>query len=121
MRNKPVPPRNARAPATQGRTVVDTRRRNFIKRDLFAFIVESLRPFTKEIWPDRKQDPEKRSAYFSSYKSCYAILAETSLEELQADARKLGLDPVGKDKYQLAREIYGRDCGNGEMREKHGR
>lgn len=88
---------------------MDTSRRNFIKRDLFNFIVESLRSVTKETGPDRKQDPEKRSTYFSSYKSCYAILAETSLEELQADARKLGLDPGGKDKYQLAREIYGRD------------
>ena len=84
-------------------------RRNFIKRDLINFIVQSLRPVANETRPTQKQDQEKRSAYFSSYESCYAILAETSLEELQADARTLGLDPAGKDKYQLAIDIYGRD------------
>jgi hypothetical protein len=74
------------------------RRRTFIKRGLLDFIVESLRPAVAEPVP----------AYFASYESCYAILAETSLEELQADAITLGIDPAGKDKYQLAREIYGR-------------
>ncbi len=89
---------------------MDVHRRNFIKRDLLNFIVESLRPVAPAAVPARKQDAGERAAYFSSYESCYAILAETSLEELQADARSLGLDPAGKDKFQLAREIYGRDA-----------
>mgnify|MGYP007128626083 CR=1 FL=1 len=80
---------------------MDASRRKFLKKDLLNFIIESLRLATRESQP----------TYFSSYESCYALLAETSLEELQADARKLGLDPSGKDKYQLAREIYGRFPG----------
>lgn len=66
--------------------------------DIADLFKESYRMLTNEA--TAKPD------YFSSYESCYAILAEVSLEELQEDARKLGINTEGKDKYQIAKLVY---------------
>lgn len=71
-------------------------RREFLTNDIINMFKDTYRAFTEE--------PE--TDFFSSYELCYAILAEASLEELQNDARTLGIDPAGKSKYELARIVY---------------
>jgi hypothetical protein len=56
--------------------------------------------------PADADDQAEDLSYFASYESCYAFLAEASLEELQEDARQLGLDPAGKDKYEIAKMMF---------------
>jgi hypothetical protein len=75
-------------------------------KNLFS---DTIQAFSEELAQPPVSDPPHLSAdysYFSSFESCYAFLAEVSLEELQQDAYKLGLDPTGKDKYEIAKMLY---------------
>lgn len=90
-------------------------RRDFLTRNLKEIFIEPIRSFAAEIAPEQDAENQKTasaspavSEYFASYESCYAFLAEVSLEELQQDAISLGIDPTGKDKYAIARLIF--DC-----------
>lgn len=65
-----------------------------------------VKGFANKNEPAEADDQAEDLSYFASYESCYAFLAEASLEELQEDARQLGLDPAGKDKYEIAKMIF---------------
>jgi len=93
---------------------------NQSRRDFLTFksfnvkdvLVDTVRALSAEV-SDRSDstapDLSDDSSYFSSFESCYAFLAEVSLEELQQDALQLGMDPAGKDKYQIAKLIFERE------------
>jgi hypothetical protein len=71
--------------------------------------VETFQAFSAELAQPLATPPPRlatNNSYFDSFESCYAFLAEVSLEELQQDACNLGLDPTGLDKYQIAKLIY---------------
>lgn len=86
---------------------MDQNRRTFLTKGVANLLIEGCRSLAEGL--DIKNDPDDEAAnlsYFSSFESCYAFLAEASLEELQEDVRQLGLDPTGKDKYQIAKLIF---------------
>jgi len=45
--------------------------------------------------------------FFSSYESCYALLAEIPQDELLETARGAGIDPEGKSRMELVKELFG--------------
>ncbi len=92
---------------------MDPFRRTFLTRGVADLLMEGCRSLMKGFAiknepaePADADDQAEDLSYFSSYESCYAFLAEASLEELQEDARQLGLDPAGKDKYEIAKMIF---------------
>lgn len=89
---------------------MDPYRRTFLTRGVADLLMEGCRSLVKgfaiKSVPADADDQAEDLSYFDSYESCYAFLAEASLEELQEDARQLGLDPAGKDKYEIAKMIF---------------
>jgi len=86
---------------------LDQNRRSFLTKGVANLLIEGCRSLAEGLDINNAPDDEAANlSYFSSFESCYAFLAEASLEELQEDARQLGLDPTGKDKYQIAKSIF---------------
>ena len=88
---------------------MDRSRRAFLTLNVKSLFSDTLQAFSEELSQSPVAAPPRSSpdhSYFSSFGSCYAFLAEVSLEELQQDALKMGLDPTGKDKYELAKMIF---------------
>ena len=88
---------------------MDRSRRAFLTLDVKSLFVDTVQAFSEELSQPPVSDPLNLSAdysYFASFESCYAFLAEVSLEELQQDAWKMGLDTTGKDKYEIAKMIF---------------
>ena len=86
-------------------------RRSFLLDNMKQIFVEPVCSLTKELkeWQEDEAlpaSPASANDYFASYETCYAFLAEVSLEELQQDALRLGIEFAGKSKYELARLIF---------------
>jgi hypothetical protein len=86
-------------------------RRSFLFGNMKQIFVEPICSLTKELkeWQADETSPAPPATatdYFASYETCYAFLAEVSLEELQQDALRLGIDFAGKSKVELARLIF---------------
>lgn len=54
-----------------------------------------------------EETAKPQADYFQSFSSCYPILAECSLKDLQIAARQKGIDPEGKTKFELAQILFG--------------
>jgi len=88
---------------------MDRSRRAFLTFNLKSLFTDAFQSFSKDIAQPPISAPStipENHSFFSSFDSCYAFLAEVSLEELQQDAYKLGLDPTGKDKYEIAKMLF---------------
>lgn len=83
-----------------------TSRRDFLTKDFFKLVKDTYDAFTGEAVSEEEKEAKGLEEYFRSFKTCYPFLAEASLEELQYDARELGIDPTGISKYELARMIF---------------
>ncbi|HVO65123.1 MAG TPA: hypothetical protein VMT12_01465 [Syntrophales bacterium] len=79
----------------------DKSRRTFLTKDLFravtGLIADGLR--NNNVREISKYD------YFSSYETCYPLLSESG-ELLMDEARKKGIDIRGKNKMDIAREVF---------------
>ena len=88
---------------------MDRSRRAFLTLDVKSLFANTIQAFSEELSQPPVSDSPNLSAdysYFSSFESCYAFLAEVSLEELQQDACKMGLDTTGKNKHEIAKMIF---------------
>lgn len=90
-------------------------RRSFLFGNMKQIFVEPICSLAKELqeWQDDEAStasPSPAADYFASYETCYAFLAEVSLEELQQDALRMGIDFAGKSKVELARLIFGHEA-----------
>lgn len=83
-----------------------TSRREFLTKDLFKLFKETYEAVSGQALTEEEKQAQELEEYFKSFKTCYPFLAEASLEELQYDARELGIDPTGISKYELARMIF---------------
>ena len=54
-----------------------------------------------------EKSPAEKDEYFDSFESCYPLLAEAG-EVLMAEAARLGIETEGKDKPEIAGEIFAR-------------
>lgn len=84
-------------------------RREFLTFNFKSLFVDTFLSISEELTQPLAADPldsATANSYFDSYESCYAFMAEVSLEELQQDAAKLGLDCTGLAKHQIAKLIY---------------
>jgi len=81
----------------------DKNRRNFLSGDL----IRALRELLDEV---RNPSPESSAVapdYFESFETCYPLLSEAG-ELLMEEAARLGIDVKGKDRVEIAKEIFSR-------------
>lgn len=57
--------------------------------------------------PHAEEKPKRgEEDFFSSYESCYALLAEIPPDELLDTARGAGIDPEGKSRMELVKLLF---------------
>ena len=77
-------------------------RRDFLRKGLLVYFFRLGCDFVK----DAGLDEEEPKDYFESYETAYPFLNEVSMEMLYQAAAQEGIDPTGKSKLALAREVY---------------
>lgn len=77
------------------------KRRDFFRKGLPSYIYKMGSGFMKEAGIG-----EENKDYFDSFESAYPFLSEVSMEMLYQAAAQVGIDPTGKTKLELAREVY---------------
>lgn len=77
------------------------KRRDFFTKGLPSYLYSLGAGFMQEAG----SGPEKKE-YFDSFESAYPFLSEVSMEMLYQAAAQVGIDPTGKSKLELAREVY---------------
>ncbi|MGN0838853.1 MAG: hypothetical protein ACI4NN_07195 [Pyramidobacter sp.] len=80
--------------------------RTFLKSGIVEFLTNAYDNFKQECQTDAEKKETELNAYFSSEKSCQALLSEYSLEELQHDAAQAGIDYAGLSKRELAKALF---------------
>lgn len=90
---------------------MDESLRYFLKRGLRDFLVESAAAFQQEYKTEEEKKAEDLEQFFSSDEACQALLSEYSLEDLQRDAERIGIDPAGHSKRELAKLLFLRSAG----------
>lgn len=82
---------------------LNMKRRDFFRRGLPSYIYKLGSGFVEEagIGEDNRE-------YFDSFESAYPFLSEVSMEMLYQAAAQVGIDPTGKSKLELAKEVYER-------------
>ncbi len=77
-------------------------RREFLRKGLPGYLARLGGNFLKDAGFGEKPDHN----YFDSFESAYPFLSEVSMEMLYQSAAQLNIDPTGKSKLELAREVY---------------
>lgn len=77
------------------------KRRDFFTKGLPSYIYKIGCGFMQEAGSE-----EKERDYFDSFESAYPFLSEVSMEMLYQAAAQVGIDPAGKSKLELAKEVY---------------
>lgn len=77
-------------------------RRDFLCKGLPGFFFQLSSDFVKEAGFAEKEPKD----YFDSYETAYPFLNEVTMEMLYQAAEQEGIDPAGKSKLELAREVY---------------
>ena len=85
---------------------MDPSRRHFLKRGLLDYLAESCASFGEECKTVSQNREESLDRYFLTDDACQALLADYTLEDLQEDARKAGIDPDGLSKRELAKKLF---------------
>ena len=84
---------------------MDTGRRKFLTRDIWGKAAKLLHelagPYKNEISLKKEDD------YFTSFDSCYPLISESG-ELLMEEAIRQGIKTDGKDKVEIAREMFSR-------------
>lgn len=81
------------------------KRRDFFRQGLPSYIYKLGSGFMEEAGIGQE---EEHKEYFDSFESAYPFLSEVSMEMLYQAAAQVGIDPSGKSKLELAREVYER-------------
>ena len=84
---------------------MDTGRRKFLTNDIWdkaAKLLHELAGPYKDEMSSKKEDD-----YFTSFESCYPLISESG-ELLMEEAIRQGIQTDGKDKVEIAREIFSR-------------
>ena len=79
------------------------KRRDFFTKGLPSYAFRITELFVNEAGL-RKEEETKE--YFSSYETAYPFLNEVTYDMLVHAAGQLGIDPKGKSKLALAKEVY---------------
>jgi hypothetical protein len=80
---------------------MNTERRHFFREYLVKNILRSL-VNTREAYEQTVAD----MAYFESFESAYPLISESSFF-IEGEVERLGIDPRGKSKLELVKEING--------------
>lgn len=79
------------------------KRRDFFTKGLPSYAYRVTEFFVDEAGLKKKEKPQD---YFSSFETAYPFLNEVTYDMLLQSAAQLGIDPKGKTKLQLAKEVY---------------
>ncbi len=84
---------------------MDKGRRYFLRRGFAEFCGEVYNSFLQESKTEAEKEADSIDRFFSSWSSCQAFLSEYTMEELQEDARRVGIDCTDLSKRELARKL----------------
>lgn len=77
------------------------KRRDFLTRGVSSYLYKLGSDFLQEAGIG-----EEDKDYFSSFETAYPFLSEVSMKMLYQAAEQVGIDPKGKSKLELAKEVY---------------
>lgn len=78
------------------------KRRDFFTKAFPSYVYRVSDFFAGEAGLKENKDED----YFATFESAYPFLSEVSMEMLLQSAEQLGINPEGKSKLELAKEVY---------------
>jgi hypothetical protein len=84
--------------------MVDLQKRNFFRRLFRETVGKAWTEFERGL--EEAQNKEKLDSFFKSYESSYALTLNYPDDILIESARLEGIDVEGRDKLEIARELF---------------